>query len=67
MIAQSNVFTKALKGGILRMFKATDTNVDDYIALTGSAQITNNNMINYLGAFEAMVDDLLMNNPDAVD
>lgn len=57
--------TGILKNGLLKMFKATETNVDDYLSLAGSAQITNNNMINYLGAFEAMVDDLLTKNPDA--
>lgn len=59
--------TSTLKKGISKMFKATDTSVDDYVALAGSAQITNNNMINYLGAFEAMVDDLLTKNPEARD
>lgn len=49
------------------MFKATETNADDYLSLAGSAQITNNNMINYLGAFEAMVDDLIAKNPEAKD
>ena len=55
----------AIKKGILKLFNSTETNVDDYISLAGSTQITNNNMIGYLGAFEAIVDDLLAKNPDA--
>lgn len=56
-----------IKKGILKLFNSTETNVDDYISLAGTASITNNNMIGYLGAFEAMVDDLISKNPDAKD
>jgi hypothetical protein len=48
-----------LKDGILQLFLATETDTDDYVSLAGSAGITDMNMINYLGAFEIILDSFV--------
>lgn len=59
LMQNSTDMSTSLKEGILQMFDSTGTNTDEYLALTGSSNITNHNMMDYLGAFEAKLDDLL--------
>lgn len=43
----------------MQLFLATETDTDDYVSLAGSAGITDTSMINYLGAFEIILDSLI--------
>lgn len=51
-----------LKDGIYKLFLATGAKPDDFKTITGSSSITQANMIQYLGAFEVMVDDIIEKN-----
>jgi hypothetical protein len=50
------------KDEVLRLFEATGTDPDEYLDLAGCADITDQNIGSYIGAFEIMIDNMINKN-----